>query len=402
MNLFFFALCQGPKPHLIHSGLLRGNVSETELSVLGFLQKAMQLVWETEQKLKEADQDLTKSSFDECRPCLEDTYKAFFTSKCRRALRLISNLSLQVEDFFRKMATQLEAMDHVYNHNEENVDRTNPPDNQVTEDGADLELLQADASFSQLLSNISLLYNQSIILVKRMQQVLGHSFLAAFTAEARPSPLSAMQGDLSAGFFRTVGLDHILDSVSDFGRNVLEEFKAEEYFQQSRSLSALGLSQSRYLCRPLRRQASECWQLQSLCEACECPGVQQLHSEMEEMHMLLNASCLQYDDRLQLVQRHTADTQRWYRNMDDKYGWVSQLSNSTAVSLNFIFQVNPQQQMKSIRPKTDSSVVVTILDSAPITISVPAELEVDDNAFIQYVAQELQKKYSQMCRLIFT
>lgn len=59
-----------------------------------------------------------------------------------------------------------------------------------------------------------------------------------------------------------------------------------------------------------------------------------------------------------------------------------------AVSLNFIFQVNPQQQMKSIRPKTDSSVVVTILDSAPITISVPAELEVDDNAFIQYVAQE--------------
>lgn len=124
------------------------------------------------------------------------------------------------------MATQLEAMDHVYNHNEENVDRTNPPDNQVTEDGADLELLQADASFSQLLSNISLLYNQSIILVKRMQQVLGHSFLAAFTAEARPSPLSAMQGDLSAGFFRTVGLDHILDSVSDFGRNVLEEFSS--------------------------------------------------------------------------------------------------------------------------------------------------------------------------------
>uniref|UniRef100_A0A8D0AJN9 Clusterin C-terminal domain-containing protein n=1 Tax=Sander lucioperca TaxID=283035 RepID=A0A8D0AJN9_SANLU len=401
MNLFFFALCQGPKPHLIHSGLLRGNVSETELSVLGFLQKAMQLVWETEQKLKEADQDLTKSSFDECRPCLEDTYKAFFTSKCRRGF---ASFSFKVEDFFRKMATQLEAMDHVYNHNEENVDRTNPPDNQVTEDGADLELLQADASFSQLLSNISLLYNQSIILVKRMQQVLGHSFLAAFTAEARPSPLSAMQGDLSAGFFRTVGLDHILDSVSDFGRNVLEEFSSTmaDYFQQSRSLSALGLSQSRYLCRPLRRQASECWQLQSLCEACECPGVQQLHSEMEEMHMLLNASCLQYDDRLQLVQRHTADTQRWYRNMDDKYGWVSQLSNSTAgphnifsvitVCLNLNSKVNPQQQMKSIRPKTDSSVVVTILDSAPITISVPAELEVDDNAFIQYVAQESYKE----------
>lgn len=61
----------------------------------------------------------------------------------------------------------------------------------------------------------------------------------------------------------------------------------------------------------------------------ECPSVQQLHSEMEEMYMLLNASRQQYDDRLQLVQRHTADTQRWLSNVDDKYGWVSQLSNST-------------------------------------------------------------------------
>lgn len=44
--------------------------------------------------------------------------------------------------------------------------------------------------------------------------------------------------------------------------------------------------------------------------------------------------------------------------------------------------------MKNVRPKDDSSVAVILLDSAPITVSVPAELEVDDPAFIQYVAQE--------------
>lgn len=70
----------------------------------------------------------------------------------------------------------------------------------------------------------------------------------------------------------------------------------------------------------------------------ECPSVQQLHSEMEEMQMLLNASRQQYDDRLQLVQRHTVDTKRWLGNMDDKYGWVSQLSNSTVGPRN-IFSV---------------------------------------------------------------
>ncbi|XP_029313904.1 clusterin-like protein 1 [Cottoperca gobio] len=380
---------------------------------------AMQLVWETEQKLEEAKQqcqDLTKSSFEECRPCLEDTCKAFYTSTCRRGF---DSFSFKVEEFFRKMAAQLDDTEHVYNQDEENVGRTNSPE---IEDGANLELLQADSSFSQLLSTISLLYNQSIILVKRKQQVFGHSFLAAFTTEVRPSRLSTMQGGSSAGFFRTLGLDHILGSVSDFGRNVLEEFsstvanvfeeiqESEVYFEQPStddgSLSALGTSHGRYLCKRLRRQASECWHLQSLCETCEdyllkeCPSVQKLHFEMEEMYMLLNASQQQHDDRLQLVQRHTADTQTWLSNMEDKYGWVSQLSNSTAGPHNTfcVITVNPQLHTKSIRPKADSSVVVTILDSAPITVSVPAELAVDDSAFIQYVAQEALILYKQQIR----
>ncbi|XP_042337588.1 clusterin-like protein 1 [Plectropomus leopardus] len=380
---------------------------------------AMQLVRETEQKLEEVEKqcrDLTKSSFEECRPCLEDTCKAFYTSTCRRGF---AYFSIKVEEFFRKMAAQLDATEHVY---EDIADRTNSPDNQVTEDAADLELLQADTSFSQLQSNISLLYNQSAILVKQMQQVLGHPFLSAFTTEVRPSPLSGMQGSSSAGFFGSVALDQIFDSVSDFGRNVLKEFsstvaevfeeiqEAEEDFQQpsadTDSLSALGQSQNRYLCGRLRRQTSECWQLQSLCEACEdylvkeCPSVQQLQSEMEEMQMLLNASQQQYNDRLRLVQGHTADTQRWLSNMNDKYGWVSQLSNSSASPHNIfsVITVNPQQQLRTITPKTDSIVVVTVLDSAPITVSVPAELEVDDPAFIQYVAQEALMLHKRLIR----
>ncbi|XP_059183172.1 clusterin-like protein 1 [Centropristis striata] len=370
---------------------------------------AMQLVRESELKLEEAEQQcrvLTKSSFEECRPCLEDTCKAFYTSACRRGF---ASFSFKVEEFFRKMAAQLEATEQVFS-----------PEEQLTEEGADAELLQADASFSQLQSNLSLLYEQSVTLVKRMQQELGRSFLAAFTTEVQPGTQAALHGDSSAGFFRMAGLDHIFHSVSDFGRNVLEELsstvadvfeeiqEAEEYFQQpstdTGSLSALGQSQSRYLCRRLRRQASECWQLQTLCEACgeyllkECPGVQQLHSEMEEMYMLLNASQQQHDDRLQLVQRHTVDTQRWLSSMLDKYGWISRLSNSTEHNIFSVITVNLQQQMKSSRPKADSSVVVTVLDSGPITVSVPAQLDVDDDAFIQYVAQEALTLHKQQIR----
>ncbi|XP_068565611.1 clusterin-like protein 1 [Cebidichthys violaceus] len=383
---------------------------------------AMQLIRETEQKLEEAEQQcqyLTKSSFEECQPCLEDTCKAFYTATCRRGF---ASFSFKVEDFFRRMAAQLEAEEHVYNQNQENVGHTNSPENQLPEASVDLEVLRADASFGRLLSNTSLLYDRSTALVKRMQQVFGHSFLAAFTTEVRPSSLSSMQGS-SGSFFGSLGLDHVLESVSDFGRNVLEELsstmadvfeeiqEAETYFQQpstgTGALSAGGQPQSRHLCRRLRRQASECWQLQSLCETCdeyllkECPSVQQLHSETEEMHMLLNASRQQYHDRLQLVQRHTADTQRWLRDMEDKYGWVGRLSNGT-VGPHGTFSViavnAQQQQLKTTRPKADSSVVVTVLDSGPVTVSVPSELEVDDPAFIQYVAQEALTLHKQQIR----
>lgn len=152
------------------------------------------------------------------------------------------NLSLQVEEFFRKMASQSEATELVYNDNKETRDHTNSPQNQLDESEADLEVLHAEAPFSQLLLNVSLMYNQSITLAKKMQQVFGHS-MVAFTAEPQPSSLSVTQGASNVDFSRTV--DHILDSVYDFGTNMLEEFsytvadvfeeirEAEDYLQHS-------------------------------------------------------------------------------------------------------------------------------------------------------------------------
>ncbi|KAM4605937.1 clusterin-like protein 1 [Polymixia lowei] len=309
---------------------------------------AVRLAKETEQKLEEAEQqchDAIDMSFEECRPCLEDSCKTFSTYACRRGF---ASFSLKVEEFFKKMSSQLETPDQVYN--EENPHETNLVEwqKQKAEGPVDPELFQAEASFSQLQRNVSRLYNQSVDFVKRMQPVFGHVFLVAFTTKIKPKPLSPTQESLSAGFFRATGLDHVFHSVYEFGRTVLEEFsstvtdafeEAEEDFQPSKdpggSLPNSGQSQSGHLCRQLYRQAPECWQLQIQCETCddyllkECPSVMQLHSELEEIHLLFNASRQQFEERLQLVKRHTADTLTWLRHMDDKYSWVSQLSNST-------------------------------------------------------------------------
>lgn len=144
--------------------------------------------------------------------------------------------SLQVEEFFRKMATKLEDAEQVHNKNQENSGENVAAEKQVTEDKSNMELLQAEASFSDLLSNISLLYNQSIGLAKKMQPVFGHAFLETFATELQSSTLSTRGS--SSGFLGSVGLEHVLHSVLDFGKSVLEglfeEIKeAEEYVQQS-------------------------------------------------------------------------------------------------------------------------------------------------------------------------
>ncbi|MEQ2217245.1 hypothetical protein XENOCAPTIV_001170 [Xenoophorus captivus] len=167
---------------------------------------AMQLARETEQKLEEAERqcrDLTKSFFGE------------------------------------KMASQFEATE------QENSDKTSSAENKIKEDKTETELLQAEASFTQLLSNISDLYNHSVPLVKRMRHVLGPSLLEALTSELQPSSLSAPQDGSGDGFFKSLGLDHIFYSAFAFGKDVLGDVsstvedifgeiqEADEYFHQS-------------------------------------------------------------------------------------------------------------------------------------------------------------------------
>ncbi|XP_041670624.1 clusterin-like protein 1 [Cheilinus undulatus] len=373
---------------------------------------AMQLARESEQKLEEAERqcrDLTKSLFEECRPCLEDTCKNFYASTCRRGF---TSFSYKVEEFFKTLAAQLEETDHFFYQDEENTGYSNLAENpQLTGDEADLQ--QVDLSFSQLLLQTNVLFNQSVSLVTKMQQAFGHSFLLAFTAELHPSPLSATWVRSGPGFFRSLGLDQTVDSVKngmgEIGSSVVDIFEDENSQQPNKDTGffpGLGQLQSRHLCRRLRRQTSECLHLGGWCETCkeyffkECPIVQQLHSEVEEMHLLLNASREQYDDRLQLVRRHTADTQSWLSNMEDKYRWVSHLSEDTDGPDNIfsVIAVTSQPQMKTIRLKTDSIMLVTVLDSAPFAVSVPAELEVDDPAFVQYAAQEALTLYKRQIR----
>lgn len=61
-------------------------------------------------------------------------------------------------------------------------------------------------------------------------------------------------------------------------------------------------------------------------------------------------------------------------------------------------QVAPKSHDEQNMSVRETNVEVHILNSPPLILSVPGELELQDPAFVQYVAQEALSKYKEMVR----
>ncbi|XP_036375415.1 clusterin-like protein 1 [Megalops cyprinoides] len=370
---------------------------------------AQELAQEVEQKLGEAEQHCQqslKASWEECRPCLEEACKTFYTSTCRRGF---SSFSDKVEQFFRRMASR-GSQDLLMSQSPDSPDR---------------QVQQVEDSFNELLHKVNDVYTKSVVLVVKMQQEFDQAFREIFAPETkadggRPRPSSAEDTDSS--FFQGIGLDDVLDSFFDFGKTVFQEFssvvtqvfddihesiKESKVEKEKEQFPRVLPSQSRKLCRDLRRQTSECWQLSSQCDSCkgtlleDCPSVRELQVELNEVSQLLQTSSQQYEEVLQIVQRHTEDTVTWLSNMASNFGWVAEVAINSTAEPEIIFNISavlPHAVEGYDGSAADSKVEVNILDSPRMTLNVPAELEVEDPAFVQYVAQEALGRYKLLLR----
>ncbi|KAM9845171.1 clusterin-like protein 1 [Aulostomus maculatus] len=373
---------------------------------------AAQLAQDVTDKLQEAEEqckDSLQSEWERCRPCLEDACKDFYTSTCRRGF---AAFHAKVDSFFSRVSRRFGI----------SQPRVDPGDILVNQgpDVTDMEVVHIEDSFNRLLSKVGTLVNRSVTLVTQMSskldKVLQRAFLnntADLSEETTPDPYEPGR---DSGFMQGVGLEEVLDSFFDFGKSVVEEFGAvvtqvfddihetiAEEKKKERNLPRI--LQNRKLCRDLRRQTSECWQLQNQCEACqgalltECPTVRELHVELDEVSQLLDVSKEQYDEILSIVQRHTDETVNWLSNMAAEFSWVAQaVSNSSSPENIFrVTKVAPKSHEENLSV-TETKVEVNILNSPPLILSVPGELDLQDPAFIQYVAQEALDKYKEIIR----
>lgn len=280
-----------------------------------------------------------------------------------------------------------------------------PADILVNQDSStNSDVVHLEDSFKQLMNKVGDLVDHSVALVSKMRTKLDTALQLAFlndtaalTEETTSEPFSPSR---DSGFLQGVGVEEVLDSFFDFGKSVLDEFGAvvtqvfdniseavreekekgkrghgvllsrtsqsnsSSTYLCSRPLHLLNaaaaresfprLLKDRKLCRDLRRQTSECWQLQGRCEVCqgallsgetpptltvitlrtmllysaasfrcaECPSVRELHVELDEVSQLLDVSREQYDEILSIVQHHTDETVNWLGAMAAEFGWV--------------------------------------------------------------------------------
>ncbi|KAM4728238.1 clusterin-like protein 1 [Anableps anableps] len=376
---------------------------------------AAQLAKDVTEKLEEAEEqckDSLQSEWEECRPCLEDACKTFYTSTCRRGF---ASFRTKVETFFQRVSRRfgprerpLEAGDILVNQG---------PDESET------DVVQIEDSFKQVMSKVGALVNRSTTLVSRMSskldRVLQKAFLNNTDVPPEENTSNPYYPGRDSGFLQGVGLEEVLESLFDFGKSVVEEFGAvvtqvfDDLHQTVEEKTKKEIEsfprflQNRKLCKDLRRQTSECWQLQNKCEACqgalltECPSVRELHVELDEISQLLDVSKEQYEEILSIVQHHTDETVKWLSNMAAEFSWVAQgVSNSsTPPNIFRITMVAPESHDEQNMSATETKVEVNVLNSPPLMLNIPGELELHDPAFIQYVAQEALDKYKEMVRI---
>ncbi|KAM9789600.1 clusterin-like protein 1 [Neosynchiropus ocellatus] len=373
---------------------------------------ATQLAKDVTDKLQEAEEqcrDSLKEEWEACRPCLEDACKTFYTSTCRRGF---SSFQAKVENFFRRVSKRFGPREAVPLEEDLQV--------QPGPDDSDSAVVRIKDSFSHLVSRVGSVVNRSETLVSRMKdkmdKVLQQAFLNntdLLADEATSDPYNPAR---DSGFLQGVGLDEVLDSFFDFGKSVVEEFGAvvtqvfdnlqetvEE--QKKRAVDLPRLLRTRSLCRDLRKQTSECWQLQSQCEVCqgdllsECPSVRELHGELDEASQLVEVSREQYEEILSIVQRHTDETVSWLGSMADEFGWVAGAVTDEGKP-SIIFQITEVAPKDSDADASESEtrVEVRIFNSSPLLLTVPGELDLQDPAFIQYVTQEALNKHKAMVR----
>ncbi|XP_075441363.1 clusterin-like protein 1 isoform X2 [Ascaphus truei] len=373
--------------------------------------EAVRLLEDINERLGEAGaqcKELLTNAWDECKVCLESSCMNFYTTNCSQGFQSFAS---KVQGFFKEWSPSSLIFP---NGEEKNLIESY--------DKEAVQLIQEENSFSQLVSEVSSLFNQSIGFFKNIHQEFDQSFQRYFMSDVNlPGPDTSITV-LDNGPVRNYNfLDHWdlsgwVQSLCDFGQAVFEGVSAavstlfKDHSDHSKGYSApLKGSVSPFggvmpkpnsmPCKELQN-SSGCLQFKERCQLCydtlmkDCPDVLELHGKSGEAFKLVNLSEQQYEDLLLIVHRHAEDTSNLMSKMKERFGWVAGITNITLGSNNMFsiekVSINRNSEFSTFN---ETVVEVNILTSPTFTVRVPGHLDLESPEFIQYVADKALQLY---------
>ncbi|KAG9479010.1 hypothetical protein GDO78_012598, partial [Eleutherodactylus coqui] len=271
--------------------------------------EAVRLFADITEKLNEAEKfckQLLKTEWEGCKACLEWSCIKFYTNSC----------------------SQLDLQTFV------------------------VELSQKESLFSQMMSDVSTLFNQSVAFLKNFHNGFNDSFQNYFLSNFNKLDIntSTMMPErdpvVISDYFEHWDFSGLLQSLYEFGQSVFETMTDVfilMYKKFSESPVHLRALPSKILCNELQN-ASECLLFQKRCQLCyesvmkDCPDVIELHLKTETAFKLVNVSRQQYEDVVQLLQQHTDETYNLVSQMKGEFGWVTEDTNITS-GMDTIFNI---------------------------------------------------------------
>uniref|UniRef100_A0A452HI06 Clusterin n=1 Tax=Gopherus agassizii TaxID=38772 RepID=A0A452HI06_9SAUR len=367
-------------------------------------QEALQLMDEVKEQLEEEERQCQVSMrnlWDECKTCLESNCMRFYTT-CQHGL---STFTSKVEDFFRKMPPLTFTF-----HEDQGKDL------QLNEkpEKEDAQLVQMEDLFSQLLSDMSTIFDKSFAFFKQMQKEFDQSFQIYFMSDldlTEPYYLPAFSEEpiRNSGFQKDGGMPGLLQTFFDFSKTLFEGISEvitesldllgqdlKPYSDKSGIFSKIIPGHKSALCKELRQNSSRCPQFHERCQKCQdnlmrdCPNVPELHIKFDEAVKLVNVSGEQYEQILQVIQRHTEDTSNLLSKMKERFGWVSELSNMT---------IGPENIFNIVKVKTSYSkgnYYCTVMSVLYISLTLKPQVSEGSSEFIEFVAGKALQLYKQI------
>ncbi|KAM5158216.1 clusterin-like protein 1 [Mantella aurantiaca] len=367
-------------------------------------EEAVRLFQDISEKLSEVEiqcKQLLKTQWDGCRACLEHSCITFYANSCSQ--QGLHAFIIKDYELFKEW----------------------PPLSVNTESSKDkyrgeyymAQLNQAEGMFSKLMSDVGLIFNQSLVFFTNFQKAFDESFQKLFLSDIRrPESTTTVPGRdavIISNNFEHWELSSLFQGLYEFGQTVFEVM-SDIFVKMFKKLS--NDSEDLYIpvqevpenlksiprnakCNQLQN-ASQCLRFEETCQLCfesvtkDCPDVIALQLKSESALKLVNVSAQQYEDVVQLSQQYTDDMFNLVSQMKEEYGWMAEHSNMTS-GTKTLFSIEKVSIIPNTKDKNvfDTFVEVKIFDAPNAVIQLPANVDIDSLEFIQYVAKKALENY---------